>query len=139
MPILYGLVARGTCVLAEHSSSDNNASEVAANILAKTATVDSRVSYAQERHLFHLFCEDGIIYLCMADEGFGRRIPFSFLEDIHQRLTTAHDGVLATAAEGDLQEVFGPILKRQVTRQRILLTLQHEQSAVRKQGRVIVV
>mmetsp|Transcript_3093 Transcript_3093/g.6439 ORF Transcript_3093/g.6439 Transcript_3093/m.6439 type:complete len:217 (+) Transcript_3093:197-847(+) len=114
MPILFALVARGTCVLAEHSATDGNASEVATNILAKTATVDSRVSYAQERHLFHLLCEDGIIYLCMADEGFGRRIPFSFLEDIQERLTAAHGGVLTMAADGDLQELFGPVLEQQM-------------------------
>eukprot|EP00242_Pyramimonas_sp_CCMP2087_P014010 CAMPEP_0198211830 /NCGR_PEP_ID=MMETSP1445-20131203/25367_1 /TAXON_ID=36898 /ORGANISM="Pyramimonas sp., Strain CCMP2087" /LENGTH=183 /DNA_ID=CAMNT_0043886173 /DNA_START=172 /DNA_END=720 /DNA_ORIENTATION=+ len=114
MPILYSLVARGTCLLAEHSATDGNASEVAANILAKTASVDSRVSYAQERHLFHLLCEDGIIYLCMADEGFGRRIPFAFLEDIQAKFTVKHGRIATVAGEGDLQDVFGPTLAQQM-------------------------
>jgi hypothetical protein len=29
----------------------------------------SRVSYSQERHLFHIVVRDGITYLCMADEA----------------------------------------------------------------------
>ena len=28
----------------------------------------SRVSYSQERHLFHIVVRDGITFLCMADE-----------------------------------------------------------------------
>ena len=34
----------------------------------------------QDQHMFHIACERGLIFLCMADEAFGRRIPFAFLE-----------------------------------------------------------
>lgn len=52
--------------------------------------VRSRISYAQENHLFHLLCEEGLLYMCMADEVFGRRLPFAFLEDTAQRFTAMH-------------------------------------------------
>ncbi|KAF9896845.1 hypothetical protein BX616_006654, partial [Lobosporangium transversale] len=36
-------------------------------------------------YLFHYVCEDGLTYMCMADDTFGRRVPFAFLQDIKQR------------------------------------------------------
>lgn len=37
------------------------------------------------RFLFHYISEDGITYMCMANESFGRRIPFLFLRDIQTK------------------------------------------------------
>jgi hypothetical protein len=37
------------------------------------------------RHVFHYIVEDGITYLCMADDPARRRLPFAFLEDIKGR------------------------------------------------------
>lgn len=31
---------------------------------------------------FHVIVDDGIIYLCMADEEFGKRQPYAFLEEV---------------------------------------------------------
>ena len=36
-----------------------------------------RVSYAQERHLFHVMVTKGITFLCMADEVTGCILPFT--------------------------------------------------------------
>lgn len=35
---------------------------------------------------FHVIVDDGIIYLCMADEEFGKRQPYAFLEEVCQIL-----------------------------------------------------
>ncbi|KAG0339786.1 hypothetical protein BG004_006683, partial [Podila humilis] len=40
--------------------------------------------------LFHYICEDGLTYLCMADDSFGRRIPFAFLNDMKERFLTQY-------------------------------------------------
>jgi len=80
--ILFSLIARGTVVLAEYSTVTGNAQFIAHRILEKIPSVDTRVSYAQERHMYHILVNDGIAFLCMAEEGFGRRIPYAFLEDI---------------------------------------------------------
>lgn len=37
------------------------------------------------RYLFHYICEDGLVYMCMADYSFGKRIPFAYLLDIKHR------------------------------------------------------
>ena len=39
----------------------------------------------QCRYIFHYIVADGITYLCMADESFGRRIPYAFLDNIKNR------------------------------------------------------
>ncbi|KAK9825798.1 hypothetical protein WJX74_008314 [Apatococcus lobatus] len=84
--ILYSLVARGPVVLAEHSNVSGNAHLVAHRILEKLPqNHDSRVSYTQERHLFHVLISDGITFLCMTDEAFARRIVFAFLADVRER------------------------------------------------------
>ena len=41
--------------------------------------------YPKEKYVFHYMVDDGITYLCMADEGFGRMIPFRFLEDLKNK------------------------------------------------------
>ena len=40
---------------------------------------------------------DGLTFLCMADEAFGRRIPFAFLEDIKYNFTAAYGEEAADA------------------------------------------
>ena len=42
------------------------------------------------RYLFHYICEDGLTYMCMADDSFGRRIPFAFLQDIKEKFLTQY-------------------------------------------------
>lgn len=36
-------------------------------------------------YVFHYMVEDGITYLCLADEQQKRRIPFLFLQDVKER------------------------------------------------------
>ena len=52
-----------------------------------------RVSFAQEGQLFHVLVAGGVVYLCMADEAMGRRMPFAFLEDTRSRFAAAHSNV----------------------------------------------
>ena len=33
---------------------------------------------------FHVVVDDGLIFLCMADEDFGKRQPYAFLEEVIQ-------------------------------------------------------
>lgn len=75
MTILYALVARGTVVLAEFSAASGNASTIARRILEKLpAGGDSRVSYSQDRHIFHIMKAEGLTFLCMASDTFGSKI-----------------------------------------------------------------
>ncbi|KAF8393155.1 hypothetical protein HHK36_021396 [Tetracentron sinense] len=72
MAILYGLVARGSVVLAEFSATSTNASTIARQILEKIpGNNDSHVSYSQDRYIFHVKRTDGLTVLCMADDTAG--------------------------------------------------------------------
>ncbi|KAF9562827.1 Vesicle-associated membrane protein [Mortierella alpina] len=91
MSIIYALVARGSVILAEYTNSSGNFTTVTEAILAKIPPNNSKLTYAYDRYLFHYICEDGVTYMCMADDTFGRRIPFAFLLDIKERFL-AHYG-----------------------------------------------
>ena len=42
------------------------------------------------RHVFHYRVDDGLTFLCMADEDSRRRIPFAFLQEIKNRFQATY-------------------------------------------------
>ncbi|KAG0472067.1 hypothetical protein HPP92_016613 [Vanilla planifolia] len=115
MAILYALVARGSVVLAEFSSTQTNASVIARQILEKIpGNEDSHVSYSQDRYIFHVKRTDGITVLCMADDTVGRRIPFAFLEDIHGRFIKTYGRACHTALAYAMNDEFARVLSQQM-------------------------
>ena len=79
MAILYAVVARGTVVLAEFSEVTGNTGAVARRILEKLPEeADSRLCFSQDRYIFHILRSDGLSFLCMANDTFGR--PYSLLQ-----------------------------------------------------------
>jgi len=112
MPIIYGVVARGTTVLAEYSTARGNFDQVARRILEKIQSqTNSKMSYVYERHIFHYQVDDYITYLCMADEEFGRRIPFAFLEDLKERFKATYADRGKSALAYAMNEDFSKIMK----------------------------
>ena len=82
MAIVYALVARGTVVLAEFAAVSGNAGAVARRILEKLpAEAEARLCFAQDRYIFHVLRSpaDGLTFLCMASDTFGRQFPLSLL------------------------------------------------------------
>lgn len=72
------------------------------------------MSYVYDRHVFHYIVEDGLVYLCMADEEFGRRVPFAFLEDIKGRWINSYGDRGQTALAYQMNEDFMRILQKQM-------------------------
>lgn len=64
--------------------------------------------------MFHFYCEGGFVYMCIADESFGRRLPFSFLNDIKERFVTSFRERGRNAIAYGLNREFAPILKQQM-------------------------
>ncbi|EFJ30194.1 hypothetical protein SELMODRAFT_170304 [Selaginella moellendorffii] len=115
MTILYALVARGSVVLAEFSAVTGNATTIARRIIEKLpASSDSRLSYSQDRHIFHIMKADGLTFLCMATDTFGRRIPFAYLEDIHMRFIKTYGRVARTALAYSMNDEFSRVLHQQM-------------------------
>eukprot|EP00250_Pteridium_aquilinum_P013338 c21280_g1_i1 orf=275-907(-) len=115
MAIRYAMVARGSVVLAEYSSTPSNANTVARQILEKLPNVaDSRVSYSQDRFIFHVTKTNGLTFLCMANDTLGRRIPFTFLEDIHSRFMKVYGRTSHTALAYAMNDEFSRVLSQQM-------------------------
>ncbi|KAF0554955.1 synaptobrevin domain-containing protein [Gigaspora margarita] len=114
MSLIYGLVARGSVILAEHTNSSGNFTQVTQAILEKIPPNNSKSTYVCDRYLFHYICEDGLTYMCMADDSFGRRIPFAFLQDIKERFLTNYSRErINEAPTYDLNE-FSKIISKQM-------------------------
>jgi vesicle-associated membrane protein 7 len=89
MSILYAMVARGSVVLAEYSSSSSNANAVARQILEKLpSSADTRVSYSQDRFIFHVTKAEGITYLCMANDTFGSKSSYPILLNLKKGISS---------------------------------------------------
>ncbi|TXG61878.1 hypothetical protein EZV62_013241 [Acer yangbiense] len=116
MGILYGMVARGNVVLAEFTATQTNANAIARQVLEKLprGTDDSNLSYSHDRYIFHVKRTDGITVLCMADDSSGRRIPFAFLEDIHQRFVRTYCRAIQSAAAYAMNDEFSRVLSQQM-------------------------
>ncbi|KAI3792081.1 hypothetical protein L2E82_05951 [Cichorium intybus] len=115
MTILYTLVARGSVLLAEFSGSSTNASTIARQILEKIpGNNDMNVSYSQDRYIFHVKRTDGLTILCMADDVAERRIPFTFLEDIHQRFVRTYGRAVLSAQAYEMNDEFSRVLSQQM-------------------------
>lgn len=124
MAILYAVVARGTVVLAEFAAVTGNAGAVARRILEKLPPPESesapgsdssRLCFAQDRYIFHVLRSDaGITFLCMANDTFGRRVPFLYLEDIHMRFMKNYGKVAHVALAYAMNDEFSRVLHHQM-------------------------
>ncbi|KAL3610956.1 hypothetical protein D5086_001976 [Populus alba] len=115
MAIIYAVVARGTVVLSEFSAATGNTGAVARRILEKLPSeADSRLCFSQDRYIFHILRSDGLTFLCMANDTFGRRIPFTYLEDIHMRFMKNYGRVAHYAPAYAMNDEFSRVLHQQM-------------------------
>ncbi|KAL1199210.1 Vesicle-associated membrane protein [Cardamine amara subsp. amara] len=116
MAIIYAVVARGTVVLAEFSAVTGNTGAVVRRILEKLSPEisDERLCFSQDRYIFHILRSDGLTFLCMANDTFGRRIPFSYLEDIHMRFMKNYGKVAHYAPAYAMNDEFSRVLHQQM-------------------------
>ncbi|CAN1298020.1 Vesicle-associated membrane protein 727 [Linum perenne] len=80
--LIYSFVARGTVVLAEHTSYSGNFSTVAVQCLQKLPPNSSKYTYSCDGHTFNFLKEDAFVFLVVADETVGRAVPFVFLDRV---------------------------------------------------------
>mmetsp|Transcript_14640 Transcript_14640/g.26119 ORF Transcript_14640/g.26119 Transcript_14640/m.26119 type:complete len:219 (+) Transcript_14640:74-730(+) len=115
MQLLYALIAREKTVLAEFTSTEGNFPTVTRVLLHKIPPHNGKMSYVYDKHVFHYIVEDGITYLCMADDPTKRRVPFMFLVDIQKRFLAEFGLHAAMKAQAfSLNRSFGPTLRRQL-------------------------
>lgn len=101
-------------MLAEYSSVSGNAPTIAVRILERLPQEDTKVTYTQERHMFHVQVEGGLTLLCMAAESAGRRVPFAFLEDVRGRLLAQYGDSWQQATAYAFNDSFAPVLQQRM-------------------------
>ncbi|KAI4384084.1 hypothetical protein MLD38_009851 [Melastoma candidum] len=78
--LIYCFVAKGTVVLAEHTSYSGNFSTIAVQCLHKLPSSGSKSTYSCDGHTFNFLVEKGFVFLVVADESVGGTVPFVFLD-----------------------------------------------------------
>lgn len=110
--LIYSFVARGTTVLAEYTAFSGNFSTIAVQCLGKLPAQNNKHTYVCDHHTFNFLVEDGFSFLAVADEEFGRQIPFTFLERVKDDFRHRYQGGRANlAVAGSLNAEFAPRLK----------------------------
>lgn len=112
MPLIYALVARGTTVLAEHTSTGGNFALVTRRILEKLPPEDASTSYAYDAYLFHYHVRDGLTFLCLADDTVSQQL---FLEEVRRRWAEAYADRGRSALAYAMNEDFAPVLRALMT------------------------
>eukprot|EP00850_Spirogloea_muscicola_P012899 SM000085S23249 [mRNA] locus=s85:183998:185686:- [translate_table: standard] len=96
--LIYSFVARGTTVLAEYTAFSGNFSTIALQCLQKLPPANNKFTYTCDRHTFNYLVEDGFTYLVVADEEFGRQIPFAFIDRVKEDFQRRYGGDRAEAS-----------------------------------------
>ncbi|KAK4279504.1 hypothetical protein QN277_011278 [Acacia crassicarpa] len=126
--LIYSFVAKGTVVLAEHTTYTGNFSTIAVQCLQKLPSNSSKYTFSCDGHTFNFLIDNGFVFLVVADESVGRGVPFIFLERVKDDFNQIYGSSIknsddaALADEDDLFEdkfgiaynldrEFGPRLK----------------------------
>lgn len=80
--LIYSFVAKGTVVLAEHTSFSGNFSTIAVQCLQKLQSNSSKYTYSCDGYTFNFLIDNAFVFLVVADESTGRGVPFVFLERV---------------------------------------------------------
>ncbi|GAA6060167.1 hypothetical protein JCM10212_005168 [Sporobolomyces blumeae] len=89
MSLLHALVARGSTILSEHDASGSNQySTVTQTLLSKIPPNDSKLTYAADEILIHYQKASGVTAMVVSEDSAGRRMPFSFLNQLHRQFVS---------------------------------------------------
>ncbi|CAD7700981.1 unnamed protein product [Ostreobium quekettii] len=113
MPLIYSFVARGPTVLADYTPHGlhGNFSTVAVECLQNVRNPETKFTINCDRHTFNFLNDDDFTFLVVADEGYGRQIPFVFLDRVAEEFRSKFGAKARGAAAGSLEKQFGPRLK----------------------------
>jgi len=112
--LIYSFVARDLSVLAEYSALAGNFRAVAIECLQNSQITDDKFTVTADAYTFNYLVHSGYTFLVVADEAYGRQIPFAFLERLRDAFLEKFADRARTAPENSLNSAFGPTIKRQM-------------------------
>ena len=127
--ILYGVVAKGSCILASHSAKVGNFNDVARDLLTKIerqpqdpfAETPSRMTYTTGDYQYHyLRCnEQEVLFLCITDSSFPRKHAFKFMDILASQLKEQFPYQLQSNSKSipfSINSEFEPVIKAEMKR-----------------------
>eukprot|EP00775_Hariotina_reticulata_P008912 gene8912-9089_t len=114
--LVYSFVARADgAVLAEGSNLAGNFRTVALECLQNSSNItDDKFTVTADQYTFNYLRSSGYTFLVVADEAYGRQIPFAYLERVRDAFMEKFGEKGRTAGVDGLNSSFGPTLKRQM-------------------------
>ncbi|GAB4836272.1 hypothetical protein Ancab_001187 [Ancistrocladus abbreviatus] len=104
--LIYSFVAKGTVVLAEHTSYSGNFSTIAVQCLQKLPSNSNKYTYSCDGHTFNFLVDSGFVFLVVADEVVGRSMPFVFLERVKEDFKQQYAASIKSAGPHPLADEY---------------------------------
>ena len=87
MAVVYGLIARGSSILADYSKEEGNYGDVAKRLLQKYKPNPVMMSYAFGSHYFHMYTKKEITFVWLAEDALGKELALRFLWELSGEYT----------------------------------------------------
>lgn len=113
MPLEYSFVSRATTVVAEYSYSSyaGKFRSVAIQCLERCPTDNNKFTFTADGRTYNFLVEGGFTFLVVADDKYGRQIPYAYLLSIKDEFLSKHADRGRGAMENSLDRTFGPRMK----------------------------
>jgi len=120
---MYAMVARGTTVLCDYTVANvvGNVGLLSRKILKKihkSKNKNKKITYVHQGYTYNFQRVGSLSFMCMAQDAFGRHMPFFFLKDISEAFFKMFPNLKAETAEdvhletdGDGKEMTQPFHK----------------------------
>jgi len=116
MQILYCVISRGNTVLTKYASCVGNFSEISDLVISKIPFGDGKMTYKHGSYLYHYIQEEGLVYLCITEEGFGQKDAFHFLDRTQNRFKKRFALRAQTASAYSLNTEFSLVIREEMDR-----------------------
>eukprot|EP00879_Flechtneria_rotunda_P029339 GHRR01031710.1.p1 GENE.GHRR01031710.1~~GHRR01031710.1.p1 ORF type:complete len:140 (-),score=32.07 GHRR01031710.1:80-499(-) len=111
--LVYTFVARDSTVLAEYSALAGNFRIVALECLQNSQITEDKFTVTADQYTFNYLVANGYTFLVVADEAYGRQIPFAYLERLKDAFLEKFNDKGRSAAENSLNNTFRLVLDQQ--------------------------
>ena len=110
--LIYALVVRDPdIVLSEYSRAQGNFPQVTRSLLPNLPR-NGKYSYNyNESYSFHYISEDGMLFMCLAENNFPRRTSFAFIDEIKTLFLQKYGEVVNTVIAFGVNAEFSEVLK----------------------------
>jgi len=102
-------------LFAEYATVNGNFKSNVKIILDQIPKSDGqKMIYSHENYLFHIWVSGDVVFLCIAEDKFGKRIPYVFLDDIRKNWKNTYGDKGKNDMEYAMQTEFSITLKKRM-------------------------